>query len=62
MLKYIAIGVSLAMLGASSILVTGSGARSSQGINVSRLGASRDAACRWARSPRPPFDQRWRCV
>ena len=60
MIKFLAVCVALASLGALSLLAT-NGARGGD-VSVSGVhGRERLTDCRWARAPRPPFDQRWRC-
>jgi hypothetical protein len=61
MLKFIAICVPLAVLGAAALLITSGSARNGYSAVFSTIDNGRWIQCRWARSPRPPFDQRWRC-
>ena len=62
MLKFFTLCACLALLGLTTLLVTGSGARSGYSSGLSLRNPSHRVECRWARAPRPPFDQRWRCI
>ena len=62
MLKFLTICVCLALLGLTALIVTGSGARSGFSAGASLRNPGHPAECHWTRAPRPPFDQRWRCI
>lgn len=62
MLKFLAICIPLAVLGAAALLITSSSARNGNGAALRVIDNGRWMECRWSRAPRPPFDQRWRCV